>query len=92
MIRRKGDETGESPGSIFVAFLLDEPSRRLGEEDHADSEDEAPNKLETDGDLPRSMGGLVLGAVVDDRGEEETDGDCPLVTGDDGATVDRGGE
>ena len=72
---------------IFLALLLDEPSRRLGEEDHADSEDEAPNELETDGDLPRSTSGLVLGAVVDDRGDEKTDGDRPLVTGDDGTTV-----
>jgi len=79
MIRRKGDETRESTGGIFFAFLLDEPSRRLGEEDHANSEDGTPNELESDGDLPRSTRGLVLGAVVDDRGEEKTDGNRPLV-------------
>jgi len=86
MIGRKGDETGESMSSIIVALFLDEPSRRLGEEDHADGENETPNKLDTDGDSPRSMTGLVLGGVVDNRREEETDGDRPLVAGDDRAT------
>ena len=87
MIGREGDETGESTGGILVALLLDEPSGRLGEEDHTDGEDETPNELETDGDLPRSPSGLVFGAVVDDPGDENTNGDRPLVTGDDGTTV-----
>ena len=52
MVWRKGDETGESASSIFVALPLDKPSRRLGEEDHADSENGAPSKLESDGDSP----------------------------------------
>jgi len=87
MIGREGDETGEGMGSIFVALLLDEPPGGLREEDHTDSEDEAPDELEGDGDLPRCTSDHVLGAVVDDGGDEKTDGDCPLVTGDDGTTV-----
>jgi hypothetical protein len=92
MVRGKGDESGESMGSIVVALLLDEPSRRLGEEDHTDGENETPNELQSDGELPRRMVGPVLGGIVDDTGEEKTDGDRPLVTGDDCATVDDAGE
>jgi hypothetical protein len=92
MVRRKGDESGERMGSVVVALLLDEPSRRLGEEDHTDGENETPNELESDGELPRRMVGPVLGGIVDDTGEEKTDGDRPLVTGDDCATVDDAGE
>jgi len=87
MVGRKGDETGESTGGISVALLLDEPSGRLGEEDHTDSENETPDKLESDGKLPRSRSWLVLGGIVDNGGKEKADGDCPLVTSDEGATV-----
>ena len=87
MVGREGDETGESTGGILVALLLDEPSRGLGEEDHPDGENKCPNELDRDGELPRSVSGFVLGGIVDDGGEEETDRDCPLITGDDGTTV-----
>ena len=87
VVGREGDETGESTGSVLVALLLDEPSRGLGEEDHADSENKCPNELDRDGELPGSTSGLILGSIVDDGGKEEADGDCPLVTGDDGTTV-----
>ena len=52
MVWRKGDETREGNGSILVTAFLDEPSRRLGEENHADCEDKTPNELEGDGKLP----------------------------------------
>ena len=87
MVGREGDETGESTGGILVALLLDEPSRGLGEEDHADGENKCPDELDRDGELPRSVSGFALGSIVDDGGEEETDRDCPLITGDDGTTV-----
>ena len=91
VVGREGDETGESTSGVFVALLHDEPSRGFREEDHADSEDESPNKLESDGDLPGGTVLLVLGAIVDDRSKEKTDGDRPLVARDDGTTVDREG-
>ena len=87
MIWREGDEAGESMGSVLVALLLDEPSRGLRKEDHPDGENESPNELDSDGKPPRSVSGLVLGGIVDDCGKENTDGDRPLVTGDDGTTV-----
>ena len=94
MIRREREETGERTGGIFIALLLDKPSRRLWKEGHADSENETPNELNRDGDLPRSARALVLGGVVDDGSDEEADGDHPLIARDDGTTVfdDRAGE
>ena len=87
MVGREGDETGESTGGILVALLLDEPSRGLGEEDHPDGENKCPNELDRDGELPRSVSGFVLGGIVDDGGEEETDRDCPLITADESTTI-----
>ena len=76
----EGNETGESMGGIPVAFLLDEPSGRLWEENHADSEDKPPNELDGDGDPPRRVIGSVLRGVVYHGCDEETDGDGPLIT------------
>jgi len=87
MVGREGYETREGTGCIFVALLHNEPSRRLGEKGHPDGENQSPNKLDSNRNLPRSAGGVVLGGIVDDRGDEKTDGDHPLVTGNDGATV-----
>ena len=87
VIGREGDETGESTGSILVTLFLDEPSRRLREEDHANSENETPNELDGNRESPRSAGGFVLGGIVDDGGDEETDCDRPLITGDESTAV-----
>ena len=90
VVGRKGEKTGERTSGILVALLLDEPSRRFGEEGHTDGDNEPPNELESDGKLPRSTGGPVLCGVVDDGGEEKTDCDCPLITCHEGATVITG--
>ena len=52
VVRRKGNKSGESAGSIIVASLLDEPSGRLWEEDHSNGKDKPPNELDADRDLP----------------------------------------
>ena len=87
MVGRKRDEAGKSMGSISIAPLLDEPPRGCGEEDHTDGENETPNELKGDGELPRSTSGPILGDIVDDGCKKETDGDRPLVTGDESAAV-----
>ena len=84
-------EAGEGSGSLGVAAGLDEPTGGLGEVEHADGEDEGPDELNGDGDAPGGVVVAVLGRVVDDGGEEETDGDGPLVAGDDGAADPLGG-
>jgi len=87
MIGWKGNETRKSIGSVFVALLLDEPSRRLWEKNHAKSKNETPDQLDGNRDLPRRVRVHVLGGVVYNGCEEEADGDRPLVTGNDCATV-----
>ncbi len=86
IVRAERRETAERVGSRVVPALLDEPPGRLGEVEHAAGEDEGPDELDRDGDPPCGVVGAVLGRVVDDGGEEETDGDGPLVPGNDGTT------
>lgn len=86
VVRGSGDETSEGFGSIFIAVTLDQVTRRLGEEHHANSEDSSPDELETGGDAPCRIVRAAFRGVVDDRSEEETDGDGPLVARDDGTT------
>lgn len=77
-------ETGEGACCSLVASLLDEPARGFGEESHAASEDSSPDELDGNGDTVGGMGVPLGGGVVDDGGEEETNGDSPLVERDDG--------
>ena len=66
-------------------------STHLWEPKHTNSENERPDKLNARWDTPRRVVIAVLSRVVDDGGEEETDGDRPLVAGDDGAADPLGG-
>ena len=87
----EGREAGERRRSLDITALLDEPTGGLREVEHADDEDERPDELDGDGDAPGGVVVAVLGRVVDDGGEEETDGDRPLVARDDGAADPLGG-
>ena len=58
----------------------------LRQEDHASIEDKCPDELNGDGNTVGRVVRAVLGGGVDDRSEEKTDGDGPLVARDDGAT------
>ena len=58
----------------------------LGKPEHADGENGRPDELDAGGDAPRRVVIAVLGRVVDDGREQETDGDRPLVARDDGTT------
>lgn len=63
----------------------------LGQEDHAGAEDECPNELDGDRNAPCGVAVTVLGCVVDDGRQQETDGDGPLVACDDGTSDPLGG-
>lgn len=76
---------GERRGGLFHLAGADEEARGLGQEDHADEEDEGPGELDGDGDAVGAGVGAVGGGVVDDGGEEEADCDGELVGADDGA-------
>ena len=72
MVGWKGSEAREGAGGIVVAFLLDEPSGRLWEENCADPKNESPDELDGDGDPPRSVRGFILGGIVGNGSEEGT--------------------
>ena len=61
-------------------------STYLGQVEHTTCEDERPDELDTGGDTPCRVVIAVLSGVVDDGREQETDGDSPLVAGNDGTT------
>lgn len=63
----------------------------LGKPEHADKEDERPDKLNGDGDAPSRVVCTALRGVVDHGREKKADGDRPLVSGDDGAADPFGG-
>lgn len=82
---------GERRRGFFHLAGADEEARRLGQEDHAEEEDEGPGELDGDGDAVGAGVGAVGGGVVDDGGEEEADCDGELVGADDGAADPFGG-
>lgn len=75
----KTPELGERLGSVFWAALLDEPTRSLGQEDAANEQDDGPCELHSDGNAVGSCVRAIFGGVVDDGGEQKTDGDSELV-------------
>jgi hypothetical protein len=67
-------EARERVGCVVIPMPLYEVTGGLGQCEHAYGENTGPDKLEGDG---YSVGAMViarLGGLIDDRGEEETDG------------------
>lgn len=64
---------------LLMLVLLDQEARCLGKEDQADNDDDGPQELDGHGNTVGSSVIDKLSCVVDDRGEEETNGDCKLV-------------
>jgi hypothetical protein len=56
-----------------------------------DDEDERPGKLDGDGDAVRSRVVAILGGVVDNGSQQETNGNGELVGSDNGSTDPLGG-
>lgn len=79
-------DTGKGIDSVFDSALLDEVSGGVGEEEETTTKDDSPGELNTNGDLVRLHAVVLLGTVDDTGGEEETDGDTELVTGDESTT------
>jgi hypothetical protein len=79
-------ETSDRAGSVSVTSTLDQITRRLGQEEHADGENKGPDELDGNGDAVSRVIITVLGCVQDDSSQEETDGNGPLVGTDDGTT------
>lgn len=79
-------EGGKRLGSLFWVTLLDEPAGSLRKPDAAGEEDKSPGKLHGDGNAVRAAVGPVLGSIVDNGSEQETNGDGKLVASDNGTT------
>lgn len=77
--------------SSLVFATLDEVARRLGQNQHAADEDDGPGKLDGDRDPVRPRVHAQRRGVVDDGGQEQTDGDGELVGAYDGAANPFGG-
>jgi hypothetical protein len=58
----------------------------LWKQEHAEGKNCGPDELNCNWDLIRGMIRPVFGGVVEDAGEEETDGDSPLVKTNDSTT------
>jgi hypothetical protein len=79
-------ETGKRLGSILVAVLLDEETGSLGQNDHSSDQNDGPGELNSDGDTVAAGIHAVLGGVVDNSSQQQTDGDGQLVSTDDSTT------
>lgn len=87
----KTTETGKGLGGVLVLVLLDQETGGLGQDQHTDDQDDGPGELDSHGDTVGASIHAVLGGVVDDGGQQKTDGDGQLVGTDDGTTDPLGG-
>jgi hypothetical protein len=85
MVDREASKAAECPCRLLCVVFLDQIPRRFGEDQQAGKQDERPGQLNGDGDTVRPGVVPVRGGVVDDGGEEQADGDGPLVGTDDEA-------
>ena len=74
------EEAGEGVGGIGITTTFDEVAWRFGEEEHADSEDTSPDKLNGDRNAVSRRVRTALGSLIDACTEHDADGDGPLVT------------
>jgi hypothetical protein len=74
-------ESGQCVAGSLNVTALDEVARRVGEEEETTTENETEDELNTDGNAVGGSAVDVLGTVVDARGQQETNGNAELVTG-----------
>lgn len=72
--------------SLLGAAMAVGVTRRFGEEEGTDTEDERPGEANAHGDTPRGISLESLCAEVDDVGDEDTEGDEELESTDHGTT------
>lgn len=79
-------KTGEGIRRLGELALLDEITRRVGEEEKAAAEDDGPDELDSDRDAVVGGAGVILGGINHARGQHDTNGNAELVTGNQGTT------
>lgn len=81
---RLATNRGKGLCCVIEPVFLDIVTRRLGEEEQSESKNESPDELDADRDAVGSGVIPVLGAVDSSVGNQNTDGDAELVSGDEG--------
>lgn len=84
-------KTSERLGCRLMLAPLDQKPRRLGQDEHADNEDDGPGKLDGNGDAVAAGVVAILSRVVDNGGQQKTNSDGQLVAADNGASDPFGG-
>lgn len=79
-------DTGQGVDGLLNFTLLDKVTGRVGEEEQTTTEDQSPGELDGDGDTVGASVVVVLGAVDNARGEQDTNGNAELVTSDESTT------
>lgn len=69
-----------------MLVFLDKETGSLGENEHSDDQDNGPGKLDRNGDPVGAGIVAVLGGIVDDGSQEQTERDCQLIRADDGTS------
>lgn len=85
-VLRLTTDAGEGLARLLYPTTLDVVTRGVWQEQKTTTEDETEDELETDRHAVLSGALVVFDAVVDARGEQQTDSDAELVTGDQGTT------
>ncbi|RUO96330.1 hypothetical protein BC936DRAFT_142198, partial [Jimgerdemannia flammicorona] len=84
-------ETGEDDPSILITIFVEQPTGGIGHEEHTDGEDESGGGLDTERNAPRDSALHKRGAVVNPERNQDTDGNGPLLEGDQTTTDFLGG-
>lgn len=85
-VLRLASDTGQGVDGLLDLALLDEVTGRVGEEHQTTTEDQSPGELNGNGDTVGAGVVVVLGAVDNARGEQDTDGNAELVTSNESTT------
>jgi hypothetical protein len=76
----KTSQLCESAGGFLVFALLDVESGSLGKYDQTSEQDQCPGKLDGDRNTVTSSVLQLLGGIANDRGKQQTDRNCELVS------------
>lgn len=78
-------KSGERLGGPLGVATLDVHARSLRKDEHAEEDNQGPGELNGDGDAVAASIVAILGSVVDNCSQEESDGDRPLISSHDGS-------
>lgn len=86
VVYRQLSQSRKRVGGLSVLTLGNVESWGLGQQEHTDTQDKTPQDLDGQWDSVTSWRVDLVGTLVDTSSQEDTDGDGPLVTGDDGTS------